>query len=238
MINVSVLLLQIFLICGVNVISLRMGEKALNSWLCLVAVGMNLFVTKQITLFGLHVTATDSFAVGYFLGLNILQEVYGRSAAKSHMKIALIVCLFFAGLSFTHLLYVPNKFDLMQPHFVYILTPMPRLLLASLMSFFVVQLIDINFFQWLRNKIGSGWLTSRLGISLIFSQIIDTFLFSMIGLYGLIENIFHVMIMSLIVKTITIVFSLLFFPFLILINKNPKTCLGNFLKTNNTLDSS
>ncbi len=225
--NFCVLLLQILLICGVSLITLKMGEKALNSWLCIVAVGMNLFVTKQINLFGLDVTATDSFAVSYLLGLSLIQEFYGRSAARQHVAIAMVVSVFFVGLSFTHLLYTPSQYDVMHPHFAAILSPMPRIMIASLVSFGAVQLLDILFFQWLRLKTAGRWFTLRTGICLILSQLTDTFLFSILGLYGLIENICDVMLLSLIVKGIVIGLSLPFVTIATVVNKKPQKVLGS-----------
>ena len=37
---------------------------------------------KQITLFGLNATASDIFAIGSLLGLNLLREIYGITEAK------------------------------------------------------------------------------------------------------------------------------------------------------------
>ena len=51
----------------------------------------NLFVLKQIHLFGMEVTASDGYAIGSLLGLNVLQEFYGKKEAKQ----ATCICFFF-----------------------------------------------------------------------------------------------------------------------------------------------
>lgn len=208
--NLLPLLLQVFVICGLSVGTLKMGEKALNSWLCLVAVGMNLFVTKQINLFGLHVTAAEALAVGYLLGLSLIQEFYGKKAARQHVYISMLVSIGFLLLSWVHVSYSPNEFDTMQPHFNIILTPLPRIVCASLTSFFVIQLCDIAFFQYLRRRTQGKWLLARTGTCLVLTQVLDTVLFSFLGLYGLVHDLSHVMVVSFIIKLCVIFLSLPF----------------------------
>lgn len=213
MANFLILLLQIFGISVFTLSALRIGEKALNAWLCLLAVAMNLFVTKQITLLGLEVTASDAMAVCYLLGLCLIQEYWGRWAARIHVVIAMLVCLGFIMLSHVHLLYTPNRFDVMEPHFIALLNPLPRLVLASLASFLAIQIVDIAFFQYLRSKWQGKWFTGRTGLCLVLSQVLDTILFSFLGLYGLVGNLMHVMIVSFIIKVTVIFFALPFVTF-------------------------
>jgi uncharacterized integral membrane protein (TIGR00697 family) len=184
-----------------------MGEKSINSWLCLIAVSMNLFVTKQITLFGLEVTATDSLAISYMLGLNMIQEYYGRSAARQHAILAIILCLGFTVISNLHLCFIPNQFDCSHESYKIILSPMWRIVAASITSFFLVQLLDIALFSYLKEKLSGKFFARRVTISLIFSQILDTFVFSFLGLYGIVQNISEVIIFSLLVKLIIIILS-------------------------------
>lgn len=208
--NVWILISQVFVISGISLICLRLGEKTLNSWLCLLAVAMNLFVIKQINLFGMEVTATDAMAVGYLLGLVLIQEYYGTKSARKHVLISFICSLGFMLLSFFHLLYDPNRLDVTHPYFVAILSPMPRLFAASFASFLIIQMVDISIFQWLRNKLNGSWFTGRAGICLVISQILDTLIFSYAGLYGLVPNLWDVMIVSFIIKIIVIMLSLPF----------------------------
>ena len=84
---------------------------------------------------------------------------------------------------------------------------MPRIMIASLFSFIIVQLIDLSFFGFLRKKTEGKFLTGRATLALILSQLLDTLLFSFLGLYGLVENIGHIMLLSLSIKGIVILFS-------------------------------
>ena len=115
--------------------SLKLGREALVSWVVVQALLANLFVIKQIVLFGFNVTCGDVFAIGSILGLNLLQEHFDLNAAKKASKICFYFMIFFALVSQIHLLYIPSMHDMSQISFSTILSPAPRLLLASLATF-------------------------------------------------------------------------------------------------------
>ncbi len=205
--NALHLCLHISVISAITLIALRYGIETMIAWLCLLGVVMNIFVLKQITLFGLCVTASDALAVGYLLGLNLIQEFFGRSQARKCVWISFFVGCAFIVLSQIHLRYQPNAFDNTQSAFSALLNPAPRIFLASIFSFLTVQFIDLSFFSFLRKKTSGKFLTARTILALILSQTLDTLLFSFIGLYGLVSSVTDIMILSLAVKGIVILLS-------------------------------
>jgi uncharacterized integral membrane protein (TIGR00697 family) len=84
---------------------------------------------------------------------------------------------------------------------------MPRLIFASLFSFLAVQLIDLSFFGFLREKTSGKYLTGRITLALILSQTLDTLLFSFLGLYGIVAHISHIILFSLAIKGVVILLS-------------------------------
>jgi uncharacterized integral membrane protein (TIGR00697 family) len=205
--NSVILALHVAIVCGLSLFALRFGKELLISWLSLLAVAMNLFVLKQITLFGLSVTSSDALGVGYLLGLNLIQEFFGRKTARQTVWISLFIASGFVLLSQIHLAYAPNRYDLAQSHFTFLFTPMPRLIFASLFSFLAVQLIDLSFFGFLREKTSGKYLTGRITLALILSQTLDTLLFSFLGLYGIVAHISHIILFSLAIKGVVILLS-------------------------------
>lgn len=177
------------------------------AWLTLLAVTMNLFILKQITLFGLNVTSTDALAVGYLLGLNLIQEFFGKESARQTTWISLFLSSAFVLLSQIHLAYTPNAHDLAHPHFAFLLAFIPRIIIASLFSFVVTQLFDLSFFGFLREKTAGKCLTRRTALALILSQTMDTLLFSFLGLTGVLADIGHVILLSLAIKGFAICLS-------------------------------
>lgn len=179
-----------------------MGKAALNAWLCVVAISMNLMVMKQITIFGLNVTATDALAVGYILGLNLLQEFYGKREARLHVWLSFFCSAIFLALTRLHLLYEPNAYDTFHSSYAAIFGGLGRLIVASFISFVSIQFLDIRVFGWLKDKFSGKKLAVRVWVSLILSQTFDTLIFSFLGLYGLVENIWDVILLSLAIKGI------------------------------------
>lgn len=202
MLNAVLLLIQIFAISWVTFLCLTVGEKAVNAWLTVLAISLNLMILKQVSMFGLDVTTCKALGVCYILGLNLMQEYYGKSAAKTHVLIAALCTFGFVILQQLHMIYVPNSFDQTQEHYSAIFTAMPLITSVSFITFIFIQLLDIRFFAWLQKKIGSKRFTTRVFISLMMSQTVDTLVF-----YGLLSffediwgNVWHVIFFTLVIK--------------------------------------
>lgn len=183
------------------------GKEALITLTVLFTILANLFVTKQITLFGLYVTATDAFAVGSVLGMNILQEYYGNKVARQAINIGFFAALFFIFVSIIHLCYQPNNFDQCHNHFMAILSPMPRIVIASLITYLLSQNLDHFLFDFFKKKFKNQGIIMRFCSSTVLSQLFDTILFSFLGLYGLVHNIGHLIVVSYAIKLFIILIS-------------------------------
>jgi len=202
--NECIFLIHIIAILLCTIISFRLGKTSLGSWVCIQALLANLFVLKQVVLFGFHVTCSDVFAIGGILSLNLLQEYYGSKEAQKIVTHCFYFMLFFAILSQIHLLYTPSSLDSTQSSYLTLLSPAPRLLFASLVSFFIVQKIDIRLFSTIKTFLPSSSFSLRTLFSLIFSQLLDTILFSFLGLYGLVHSLYDMIILSFLIKALVI----------------------------------
>lgn len=198
------IILAVFSVLG----ALRLGKSALIALMATQGVLANLFVLKQISLFGLTVTCSDVFAIGTILSLNLLQEYFGKETAKKAIQISIWTLLFVCLMSQIHLVYVPALQDHTQTAFETLLSPNLRIVFASIGAFYLVQQIDVRLFSLLR-----GPLALRVGISLIVSQCLDTVLFSFLGLYGLVESIFDVILVSFCIKCLIVLASAPFVSF-------------------------
>lgn len=200
--NLLIFCFHVAIICSFSLLMLKIGERALNAWLCVLAICMNLFVTKQIDILDMQVTASDAIAGSYLFGLCLIQEYHGRKNAQMHVLFSFCCSIGFLILSWFHLWYRPNAYDVMQPLFINLLSCMPRLILASLASFIIVQIFDIQFFKWIKTKLNGGKFGLRVLITMTLAHILDTLFFSFFGLYGLVHNIWHVIVFSLVIKII------------------------------------
>jgi uncharacterized integral membrane protein (TIGR00697 family) len=202
--NEILFIIQTLLIISFALIARRLGKSALIAWVAVQALVANLFVLKQIHLLGFEVTASDAFAIGSLLGLNFLQEYHHRNEANRATWICFFFMIFFVLVSQVHLLYEPSLNDTSQSAFLTILSASPRLLIASMSVFFIVQQIDIRFFAYLKKTFPQINFAFRAAIALIISQFLDTFLFSFVGLYGIVNSVIDIIIVSFAVKLVVI----------------------------------
>lgn len=208
--NLFLLILHILVISALSLYFLRLGKEAMIAWLSFCVVVANLFVHKQITLFGLSVTCSDALAVGYLLGTNLIQEFFGRESAKKTIWIAFSLSAAFALLAFFQIAYLPASSDHTHPHFVALLQPIPRMTLASLFSFLLVQLIDLSLFAYLRKTLNGRYMTLRVLGCGIAGHALDTVLFAYLGLYGLVSDVGDVILFSFSIKCLVLILSIPF----------------------------
>lgn len=195
---------QILFIIGFSLGALKLGQSTLVAWVAIQALIANLFVIKQINLFGFDVTASDTYVIGSLLGLNFLQEFFSKEEAKKATWICFFFMIFFTLASQLHLLYQPSAHDYTQQAFLTLLSPAPRILIASMSVFFVVQQFDIRFFAFLKKLLPQTGFAIRTAIALLVSQLLDTVLFSMAGLYGIVISVIDIIIVSYLIKVIVI----------------------------------
>lgn len=186
--------------------ALRLGRGALQAVIILEVVLANLFVIKQMRLFGFSVTCSDVYAIGAMLGLNLMQEYWGKEAARQCIKMGFWGLLFVTAMAYMHLLYRPFGGEEIQSAFSLIFASTPRIFLSSISVYFFVQRLDMALFGWMKQRWegGLGW---RVGVSLFMTQVIDTSLFTFLGLYGIVASLSDVILVSLIVKGMVIAMS-------------------------------
>lgn len=196
--------IHVLFVMGFVLAALRLGKGALQTLIALQAVLANFFVIKQIDLFGFSVTCSDVFSIGAIMGLNLLQQYWGRDAANQAIGISFLSLIFFTAMSQFHLFYVPIPTDATHGAFVSIFSQTPRIALASIAVYYFVQKFDVRLFGWLNNALKGNYLPLRMGISLTISQFLDTILFSLLGLYGIVADLFDIILISFLVKCIII----------------------------------
>lgn len=202
--NEIIFFLQIIVILGFSLAFRKRGAAALTAWISLQAIIANLFVLKQIQLFGLNVTASDAFVVGSLLSLNFIQEDHGVEEAKKCTRICFYMMLFFALASSFHLLFQPSPFDVSHSAFSTLLIPAPRIFLASLSVYFLVQQIDIRLFSYVKTRWPQLNFPLRSAFTLTISQLLDTALFSFAALYGTVESLIDIIAFSFMIKMLVI----------------------------------
>jgi len=204
MINELLFILHVVVVSIAVVAALKLGKSALVGIMGLLMVLANLFVLKQITLFGLQVTCADVYIVGSFFSLSLLQEYFGKKVAHKAIWTSFFMAVFYVIISQIHVLYAPSAYDVMQKHFVPLLKYMPRVTAASFVSYLFSQytLLGVNIF--LKKLFNDKNVIFRNACALVSSQAVDTIIFSFLGLYGIVHSVLHIMIFSFVIKIVVI----------------------------------
>lgn len=204
MVNELIFIAQNLVIAGFSIACLYLGSGALTAFISLCWVLGNLFVLKQATLFGMPVVTCDVYIVGANLGIGLMRHYYGQKDTERALWSSTFCSFFFMVMSLFLLGYAPNSFDTSNIHYTALLTPVPRLIIAS----FVVALTCAYMHVWLYNQLSTLFNQRYLYIinttALLISQLADTILFAFFGMYGLVHSIVPVMFMSYTIKVICI----------------------------------
>lgn len=204
MFNEIIFIFHSLFIAASSLIALSLGQGALIAFVCVQCILANLFVIKQITLFGLIATSADAYTVGATLGLNLLQEYFGKTITKKTIWINFSLLVFYCIATQIHVWYAPNSFDTSHIHFMPLLLVMPRIVIASFSVYLFVQLLDYYIYGFLKKIYADRYIVLRNYASIAFCQLIDTILFSFLGLYGIVENVWHIIIVSYCIKIVSI----------------------------------
>lgn len=198
--NELIFLAHIIFIGITCLVTLKMGAEALVAFLCVQPIIANLFVLKQITLFGFTATAADVYIVGSVITLNLIQEYFGKALARKAIWISFGMLVFYTIATQFQIWYQPSPVDIMHEYFYNLLQFMPRITIASMITYLVVQHID-SFTYGFFNKLFAGkHLLLRNYATITISQLLDTLLFSFLGLYGILADLPQVMLVSFVIK--------------------------------------
>lgn len=128
-------------------------------------------------------SGTILFAVTYLV-TDIMNEKFGLREARRMVFLAfamqVVVALFF----YMVISAVPAPFYLNQEAFSSILGSSLRIIGASLLSFIIVELMDVYLFHWIKKITNGKHLWMRSAFSTLPTMVIDSVLFVSLAFYG------------------------------------------------------
>jgi uncharacterized integral membrane protein (TIGR00697 family) len=185
------------LVTGAVLVALRHSYGALLTLLALQMIAANLFVTKQIVLFGFHTTTSEVFVVSGMFGVGVVREYYGFEYARRCVWLIFCFFLVFALMAQFQCAYYGLE-QVYSDALRAICSSTVRLFVASIVAYLVSERVHLV----LTAGISVPWLKM---LPLIGGQIVDTVIFAIIGLWGMVDSVGSVIAFSLIVKGIIIV---------------------------------
>jgi uncharacterized integral membrane protein (TIGR00697 family) len=161
------------------------GFYGLIAFGALALIIANIQVLKQVTILGLAATLGNVVFSATFLTTDIASEIYGKAKAKLIIHIGFFSMIAFLALSQLTLLFAPAPGDWASPHLEALFTILPRITIASLISYFLSNRHDVWAFDFWKKKLpGDNKLWVRNNASTLVSQLLDSFVFSFIAFLG------------------------------------------------------
>jgi uncharacterized integral membrane protein (TIGR00697 family) len=180
------------------------GRKGLFAWVAMSIILANIQVMKTIQIFGLVTAEGNIVYSSIFFVSDILNEVYGKNEARKAVYVGFFVLVMTTVIMQVTLMFIPDSSDTMAPHLTAIFGFMPRIALASLAAYICSQMYDIWMYAFIKKYHGRKLLWLRSNVSVIFSQLIDNTMFTIIAFYGIFswDIILQIYVTSLMLKII------------------------------------
>jgi len=161
------------------------GRAALYGVIGLYIVLANIFVTKQITLFGLAATGGNSLYGAIFLATDLISEYWGKREARRAVWFGWMCAFAYLVASQVFLMFRPSGDDFVDPAMHTLFELAPRIVIASLIAYLISQTHDVYAYHFWKVRTGGRHLWLRNNASTLVSQLIDSLLFSTIAFLGI-----------------------------------------------------
>lgn len=163
----------------------RLGDDWLVALLAVNIVLCQIVVQKMTTVFGLSVSLAEPLYASIFVITDILSEHKGREAARRAVMIgfgavAFIVIVFQAVLLMPSIEETQTMANAMEALY----STTPRLALASMVTYLLIQNFDVMLFGYLKKRTGGRHLWLRNNLSTGTSQTLDSALFTTLAFAG------------------------------------------------------
>ncbi len=193
--NEFLLILSLFVLySGVLLFYKFFGETGLYCYSAVCTVLANIEVLILVDAFGARMTLGNILFAVTFIVTDILAENEGRAAAHKAVLLGAACSALFLLVSQSWLLYVPADADWVSPAIRTVFQSTPRLLLASLVVYTVIQWVDVLLYQFWWNvtrcMVGDPrrFLWLRNNAATLMSQLLNTILFNCLAFYGVYDN--------------------------------------------------
>ena len=165
-----------------NLASFRFGKLYIFLLIVVYSLLMNIFVTKQFVLFGFQITGGNALYGAIFLLTDLLSEHYGKKEAFRSIIMGFMVMLIFIVSTQFLMAFRPSELDFAQESIAILFSLTPRISIGSLLPYALAQSLDVWLFDWVKQKTKGRFLFLRNNFSTLISQLVDTIIFTAVGL--------------------------------------------------------
>lgn len=195
MINELLLIGSVVFIFGMALLGYYFfGKEGLFCISAIATILANIEVIILIKAFGMEQTLGNVLFAVTFLATDILSECEGRREANKAVFIGGFASVFFLLLCQSWMLYTPSENDTVMSSVAAVFSNTPRMIISSLVVYLISQLFDVWLYhKWwsftekkFNNKRKFLWL--RNNGSTLFSQLLNTILFTLFAFAGTYET--------------------------------------------------
>lgn len=187
----------------------------------------NLAAIKLCDFFGYALDAgTAIFPVLYILS-DVLTEVYGFSASRRAIYTAFSYNIFFSITMYMVILFPASDYWDKQSAFEQIFLTSPRIVVASVTSYFAGELINTSIIAFLKIKFAGRYFVFRAISSTLIGALTESIAFSYIAFYSTL-HVDALLEMIILLTTIKVLYEMLAMPITVR--------LVNFLKRKEEID--
>lgn len=173
----------------------------LNGFFIMSLLVSNVTASKIISVGSLVVPAAVVAYAITFLCTDVIGELYGKEEANKTVRLGFILQVFSICLIYLAIKLPPAPFMVEYNEvFQQVLGQSLRVVIASLIAYTISQFNDVYIFHKLKDIHGGKHRWIRNNVSTITSQLIDTSIFITIAFYGVVPNLWALIIGQFTVK--------------------------------------
>lgn len=167
------------------------GTSGLMGFTVFATIAANIEVLILVQAFGMEMTLGNILFATTFLVTDILSEIAGKKQAQQAVWIGIAANVLFVVVSQSWLMYIPSAEDWVTPSMRSIFSNTPRIMLASLAVYAIVQVFDVWLYhKWwdLTQRLSGdrrGYLWVRNNGSTLISQLLNAILYTAFAFYGM-----------------------------------------------------
>lgn len=184
--NGLLFILEIVLTFGCVVAAKQLfGKVGLIAWIAIAMILANLTVVKTVDLFGINTTLGNIMFASTFLAGDMLNENYGRKAARNGIIVGICAILVFMACTQICLLYTPSTSDISQDSMAVLFTLNLRTSIASIVMCLLANLASVYLYAKLRDLTKGKYLWLRNNLTTVTCNCLENFLFVFLAFAGI-----------------------------------------------------
>ena len=158
-------------------------KEGLYVWLSVATILANITVCKMIDVLNFTTSLGNVLFASTFLATDIMSEKYSKEDAKRGVYLSIFSGITFIIVTQLTLLFIPSSDDVVNPSMINLFSISVRTISASMLMFFISNILDINLYNKLKEKYPNKlWL--RNNISTILCNCIENYFFNFLAFIG------------------------------------------------------